>query len=782
MCNCNTTAGYFATADNYTCSYDPDNAGSLAGQMPSWRLPPRSKAPRSYVASLKLTNRANLTSIAWTNPIVIDLDAPTYQNISFSYQGNNVDVLRNGSQEVKWQFQSNASGMAYYEYGLGSAPGLLDLVPKARTLSSNITLTIPTPKAPINTAYFMLTGYSGSLLNTTRFIAMSLLTGPPSVTQAIVQFTEMGRFLTWKNFTDPVGVSNYYVGIGTQPLGNNLLNWTMTSSANITTGPFLRDLCSGVGCGTGFLPEQLPSVATPVWFSIRADNRAGFWSPPVSATFPTVLLGSDSAVLDSSISTGSVHGFEDGSAVATITARIPANSLNTAAMIGIGLYQYAISTLTSITLVRPEPLLVLRAGSMYATYASVHLHLVSLMSNGSLSMTLPASGVNGTITVQTLASATIGPACVYYQGQMNSSIYKPGTWSATSTTSDGIRLISWTPNAPGLYALFYNSSFPSFTDLNDDSLAEILYVQHSTVTERVDFGWGVFGGSIAAPSGRRTYVASLSPFYNTSTGFGTAFLMNEVIVAVGDFDADGRLDYVLSTSGYPLYSDWSAARYQIIFNKSSTAPMSVATPKTMIYPQYYDRHILMGFADIDGDTFLDSVWYSTGFFSINYSPGVTICSGKGGNYATGCASPFFISFSPFQTVGLGSWSPGSSGILTFARNYNTLSFAIVNFLLTKSAAGTVTSISTRSPVALSMTIQAQPWQVWLARVPGDLDGNGISDLILQCTSYVGMCGPLQNLYSYTMIWYLSPVGKVISTAVLSTPPASRIALGTLIYR
>ncbi|KAJ3166220.1 hypothetical protein HDU88_003443 [Geranomyces variabilis] len=779
-CYCNTTAGYFPTADNYTCSYDPDNAGALAGQMPSWRLPSRSKAPRSYIASLKLTNRANLTSVAWTNPIVIDLDAPTYQNISFSYQGNNVDVFRNGSQEVQWQFQSNASGMAYYEYGLGSAPGLTDLVPWARTLSSNITLIVPTPNSSISQVYFMLTGYSGSLLNTTRVIPMSLLTGPPSVNQATVQFTQMGRFLTWQNFTDPVGVSNYYVGIGTQVFGNNLLNWTLTASGNTTVGPFLRDLCSGPGCGTGFLLKQLPSVATPVWFSIRADNRAGFWSPPVAAAFPTVLLGSDAALLDSLTGTGSVRGFEDASAVATITARIPVNSANTAAMIGIGSYQYAITTLTNITLVRPEPLLVLRAGSMYATYALVHLHLLSLMSNGSLSMTLPPSGVNGTITVQALAS--IGPPCMYYQGQMTSSAYKPGAWTAVSTTSNGAPLISWTPNSPGLYGLYYNSSFPSFTDLNADSLAEILYVQHSTVTERVDYGWGVFGGSISAPSGRRTYVASLSPSYNTTTNFGTAFLMNEVVAAVGDFDADGRLDYVLSTSGFPLYSDWSAAQYQIVFNKSSTARMTIAPPRTMIYPQYYDRYILMGFADIDGDTFLDSVWYSTGLFSINYSPGVTICAGKGGNYATGCTSPWYISFAPFQIVGLGSWSPGASGILTFSRKYNTLSFAIVNFLITKSAAGAVTSISTRSPVAVSLTIQAQPWQVWLARVPGDLNGDGTSDMVLQCTSYIGMCGPSQNLYSYTLVWYLSPVGKVISTAVLSTPLASRIALGTLIYR
>ncbi|KAI8585765.1 hypothetical protein BDZ88DRAFT_491682 [Geranomyces variabilis] len=781
ICACNHTSGYFETADNYTCSYDPDNAGWLAGLSSYFKMPTQSKSPRSYVASLRVTNKANLSSTTWTKPIMIDQDPPTFQKLTFYYQGIAITVLRNTSLEAEWKFQSNISGMAYYSYSLGSAPGAADIVAKTRTLASNVTFQVTNPN--FSQVFFSVTGVSGAFLNTTQVVPMFLSTGPPSAENASVSYAQVGQFLTWKDFTDPVGLANYYVGIGTQIRGNDLLNWTMSANANVNTGPFLTGLCSGLGCGTPFLPSSIPSVATPVWMSIRAENRAGFWSRPISATFPTVLLGSDAAILKGNVTSKSTWGFDDSSAIATIAGRLPTNATNTVAMLPLGPYQYDISKNTSITLARPDRLMTLRAGSMYAQFADVSVHIVSLMYDGSLSKTLPSPGVNASITVK--FPRTDGPPALYYQGQMNTTAFVPTPWISQATDFDSTnKVVSWKPIAPGIHALYYNRTFPSFIDLNSDALADILHVIHSTVTEKVDFGWGIFGGSIAGPVPRRNYVASLSPAYSNKTvGFGPIITNNDYIAAVGDFDADGRMDYVLSSAGYPIYSDWGSASYKIVFNKTSTASMTVNPPKIGVYPQYYDRHILMGFADVDGDTFLDSVWYSTGFFSINYSPGVTICSGKGGNYATGCASPWYTSFAPYSIIGMGSWSAGSYGILTYTRDFDgTLSFSIVNLLLAKSSADAITSISTLAPVAVSMTVQALRWQVWLARVPGDLNGDGSSDLILQCTSWVGACGPSNNLYSYTVIWYLNSLGKVIGTSVLTTPTASRIALGTLIYR
>ncbi|KAJ3144279.1 hypothetical protein HDU89_008606 [Geranomyces variabilis] len=730
----------------------------------------------SLIPTIHRSIVANLSSTTWTKPIVIDQDPPTFQKLTFYYQGSAITVLRNTSLEAEWKFESNISGMAYYSYSLGSAPGAADIVAKTRTLASNVTFQVTNPN--FSQVFFSVTGVSGAFLNTTQVVPMFLSTGPPSAENASVSYAQVGQFLTWKDFTDPVGLANYYVGIGTQIRGNDLLNWTMIANANANTGPFLTGLCTGLGCGTPFLPSSIPSVATPVWMSIRAENRAGFWSRPISATFPTVLLGSDAAILKGNVTSKSTWGFDDSSAIATIAGRLPTNATNTVAMLPLGPYQYDISKNTSITLARPDRLLTLRAGSMYAQFADVSMHIVSLMYDGSLSKTLPSPGVNASITVK--FPRTDGPPALYYQCQMNTTAFMPTPWISQATDFDSTnKVVSWKPIAPGIHALYYNRTFPSFLDLNSDALAEILHVIHSTVTEKVDFGWGIFGGSIAGPVRGRNYVASLSPAYSNKTvGFGPTITNNDYIAAVGDFDADGKMDYVLSSAGYPIYSDWGSASYKIVFNKTSTASMTIG-----VYPQYYDRHILMGFADVDGDTFLDSVWYSTGFFSINYSPGVTICSGKGGNYATGCASPWYTSFAPYSIIGMGSWSPGSYGILTYTRDFDgTLSFSIVNLLLAKSSAGAITSISTLAPVAVSMTVQALRWQVWLARVPGDLNGDGSSDLILQCTSWVGACGPSNNLYSYTVIWYLNSLGKVIGTSVLTTPTASRIALGTLIYR
>ncbi|KAI8590689.1 hypothetical protein BDZ88DRAFT_83381 [Geranomyces variabilis] len=681
--------------------------------------------------------------------------------------------------EVQWQFQSNTSGLAYYHFGVGSAPGLTDLVPRTRTLSSNVTFTMPTPSPALSQVYFFLTGVSGSLLNTTQIIPIFLETQPPS--PGIIQYAQYGQFLVFQNFSDLVGISTYYVGIGTKPRGNDLLNWTLTANGDVFTGPFLYGLCNGPGCAVSPLPTQLLSVATPVWFSIRAENRAGFWSEPVSAAFPIVLLGSDAAILTGSLTQNSTWGFEDSSAVATISGRLPTNATNTVALIAVGAYQYSTSRSTGITLVRPKALLVLRAGSAYATYASVHLHLLSILYDASFSKAMPAPSVNASIAVQTFG--TNGPPVLYYQGQMNSSSFTPLPWVAQPTTSDAVsKTITWNPKAPGIYALYYNETFPSFTDVNGDSLADILYVIHPTVPDWTDYGWGILGSSIPAPSSKRQYVVSLSPSYKTVTNFAVMFLRNEVIVAVGDFDADGSVDYVLSTAGYPIYSPWGGVYYTIVFNQSSTPTMTIAPPKTGIYPYYYDQHILMGFSDLDGDTFLDSVWYSTGWFSIHYSPGITICSGKGGNYAAGCASPWYISFEHYAVLGMGSWSPGTTGIMTFQRIDNTVSFSITNLLPATSSTGAVTSISRLPLINISMSLQAQPWQVWLARISGDLNGDGTSDLVLQCTSYIGFCGPSGSLYSYTIVWYLNSVGKVISTGVLTTPSGSRLALGTLIYR
>ncbi|KAJ3137167.1 hypothetical protein HDU90_002339 [Geranomyces variabilis] len=641
ICYCNTTSGYFPTADNFTCSFDPDNAGVLQGLLSTWRIPPQTKSPRSYAFSLRVTNKASLSTTAWTNPIVIDQDPPVFQTISFSYQGSAVDVLRNGSQEVQWRFQSNISGMAYYEFGLGSAPNLTDIVAKTMTVSSSVSFTIPTLAQ--SQIHFVITGYSGSMLKTTQSFPMFYLTGPPSIDKATVQLTRVGRFLQWQNFTDPVGVSNYYIGIGTQFAGNDLLNWTMTSNGQALTGPFLSGLCTEIGCGTPFLPTTLSSVAAPVWFSIRADNRAGFWSAPVSASRPTVLLGSDAAIIyaNGNGAPVSTYGFEDSTAVATISAQLSPNTSSTVALIAVGAYQYTVTQRTQITLIRPQPLLVMRAGSMYATYGKVHLHLLNVAYDGSLTpwfLTSGAStGVNVTVSVQTLLTAAIGPASFYYQGQMSNTIYQPGPWVAKATTTNqNAKMISWSADSPGLYAMFYNSSFPSFLDLNADALAEVLHVVPVGAMQPTSLV--VAMNESLVPDAGRGYVASLSPFYNSTMGFAQTYTGNETIVAIGDFDADGSPDYVLSLSGYPVHASWSAANYQIVFANRSTPMVTIAKPNTGIAPQNYDQHVLIGFADVDGDTFLDSVWQSLGDSSINYSPGISLCCDQG-NFATGCSDP-----------------------------------------------------------------------------------------------------------------------------------------------
>ncbi|KAJ3166211.1 hypothetical protein HDU88_003434 [Geranomyces variabilis] len=131
---------------------------------------------------------------------------------------------------------------------------------------------------------------------------------------------------------------------------------------------------------------------------------------------------------------------------------------------------------------------------------------------------------------------------------------------------------------------------------------------------------------------------------------------------------------------------------------------------------------------------------------------------------------------------LGSWSPGTTGIMTFQRNCNTILFSVTTLLPVTTSTGAVTSISRLLSLEISLSLQAQPWLVWLARISGDVNGVGTSDLVLQGTSYIGSCGPTGLLYSYTIVWHLNSVGKAISEQVLATPSGSRLELGTLIYQ
>ncbi|KAJ3168097.1 hypothetical protein HDU87_001238 [Geranomyces variabilis] len=740
------------------------------------------KAPRTYYATLRLTNKANISATSWTTPIIIDQDPPALQVFRLSYQGVSIEALRNTRMEAEWRFHSNISGVAYYQYGLGSAPGLTDMIPNQRTRSSSVTIT--PPSTPSGRVYFTLTAYSGSMVNSTQIIPLDLSVSAPST--GTVAYAQYGQFMTWANFTDPVGVSSFYIGIGTQLGGNDLMNWTLTGNGAQNTGPFLLSLCSGPGCATSPLPAQILSVATPVWFSIRASNRAGFWSAPANASFPTILLGSDAAILKANVSTASTSGFEDNGAIATISGCPAAGATAIAAMISIGPYQYAVSKKTAITLVRPTTLLVLRAGSMYASYGLVHMHIASVNADGSLSAKLPVTVSNASIALQALR--TDGKPAIYYQGQMNSSSFIPAAWTAvTATNTSAINAnVVWKPTAPGIYGLYYNWTFPSFLDMNGDALVDVLHVSHSNMPATRDYGWGMLGSLLSAPVATRQYVALLSPDYKATATFATTFFKNEVVVAVGDFDADGKMDYVLNAPGYPLYADWGYASYKIVFNQSTTPSMTLTPPATSIYPQYFDRHYLLGFFDVDGDTFLESVWFSTGARSINFSPGLTICPNKGANYSAGCGSPLYLSlkpFLPYTLLGIGSWSPGGIGIMkSYSRPDSTLAFAIVNLQVIKSSTGAITSISTLPLIYVSMSINVEHWQVWLARVPGDLNGDGIADMVLQCTSVIGICGPSRNLYSYTIVWYLNSMGSVISTSVLATPAGSRLALGTEIYR
>ncbi|KAJ3152853.1 hypothetical protein HDU89_001058 [Geranomyces variabilis] len=408
----------------------------------------------------------------------------------------------------------------------------MDIVPKTRTLSSNVTFIIPSTSA--GEVYFVVTGHSGAMLNTTQAVKMLLMTGPPDIEGAVVEYMRMGQFLQWRNFGEPV--ASYYVGIGTQLGGNNLLNWTMISDNTVLRGPFLAGLCNGLGCGTPLLPRQIQSVATPVWFSIRADNRAGFWSSPVSVAFPTVLFGSDAALIfpTGKLTTSSSRGFEDLSAVATISAQLPMDGAQTVGIIPIGPYQLTTSRLTGISLIRPPPLLTLRAGSTYAIYASVHLHLACTQENGALASALPEGiQINASISVQNLYSASLGAPTIFYQGPMSNTMLKPSSWTPQMTVTDaGTKSVHWLPGAPGIYALFYNSTFPSFTDLNADGLADILLVE-TQPTVQTDIGWGVLGSSLGGLNSSLRYTARLSPAYNSTMVFSPTFVHNETIAAVG---------------------------------------------------------------------------------------------------------------------------------------------------------------------------------------------------------------------------------------------------------
>ncbi|KAJ3176019.1 hypothetical protein HDU87_005536 [Geranomyces variabilis] len=627
-CACNATLGLFLDpVDQKTCYWLPDQSPLVANRTVVPTYPNSTKVSIPYFPVFKMINGANLSSTVWSDSFIIDEDPPVLNSVVLYARGLQVSVLSPGDVTATWDFSSPTSGIAYYEYSIGTSATSADIIATQVTLNKTVTFTVTAAQYAVY--YLTVTAFNGALLNATTVLPIPIETVGPSTTGVAVSLFSFGHAVSWTPFNDLVGVTRVYAAIGSRAGQSDIMSWSQVGGVSLSNATFIADpTCVTCGSISTYLPTTFSTIAVPVYFSIQAANQAGLLSSPVSAP-AALLLGTDASTLSASGNL-TVGNFINSQAQMTVSATLVSGA-HRLTVIPINSAQYQMSQSTATPLTVPANLTIYRTGSTSIKYLQIHVLIASVGNNASLDSTMMGANVSAACQIAGFAVPGAAQPVVYYSG----TVYNQSTWMAQKTAIDPITgSIKWTPTLPGYYAVFLNTTVPSYLDYNKDALADIMLT-----------------------SGKGAFYSALSPSWTT---LGLVFNQTGVprLSAISDFDGDGILDVaVANTSGTYL----------------STMTASASVRKTVLLPapslpagsqRFVVAPSLLGLSDIDGDLVPDLIWSAT---TDRAGPVLLVGPSTRGNYTNpGVAMPVSLPYAD-QVVGLGSWGT-RTGVLCSTRN------------------------------------------------------------------------------------------------------------------
>ncbi|KAK7493717.1 hypothetical protein BaRGS_00015046, partial [Batillaria attramentaria] len=226
----------------------------------------------SYVALLKLTNKAGMSTLVQSEPFIIDSTPPgpgTVWNSASNSTDHRAYSTEVGVYRVHWSgFNDPHSGLHYYRVGLGSQPGQTDVHPL--TYVGLQTFYVWRRELAQGKRYYTTVEAcnKAALCRMTSSSSLTFDNSPPTPGRVVVGFDgHHSKYLghnsslpvQWTGFSDPqTGISEFWWCVGTTSGGCDVAPpvHTMLSQATVRSG------------------IALP-VATPLYVTVRARNPAG---------------------------------------------------------------------------------------------------------------------------------------------------------------------------------------------------------------------------------------------------------------------------------------------------------------------------------------------------------------------------------------------------------------------------------------------------------------------------------------------------------------------------
>ena len=212
----------------------------------------------TYYFAVRATSPAGLKGSAGvSNGIMLDATPPSTPVVTDGGAYASQAVL-----QAEWSSSDPESGIAYYEYAVGTSPGASDIVPFTKSTSTQVTLS-GLPLVSGAAYYFAVTATNNAGLTSAVGLSSSIIvdTAPPSapvvtggggyISQPILQ-------ASWTSADPAWNISFYEYAVGTSPGGTDVVGFTNAGTSTQVT-------LAGLPLTNGMTH----------YFAVRATNLAG---------------------------------------------------------------------------------------------------------------------------------------------------------------------------------------------------------------------------------------------------------------------------------------------------------------------------------------------------------------------------------------------------------------------------------------------------------------------------------------------------------------------------
>ena len=276
----------------------------------------------TYYFAVKAKNGQGLWSEVGTSDgiTVSDITPPTTPVVT-----DDGDTTTNATQlHASWSSSDSESGIAEYQYAIGTSAGGTDVVPwtsagtDTEVTHTDLNLTVGT------TYYFAVKAQNGqglwSEVGVSDGITVSDITPPttPVVTDdgdTTTSTTELHA--TWISSDPELGIAEYQYAIGTSAGGTDVVPWTSAGTDTEVTHTGLN-----------------LTVGATYYFAVKAQNGQGLWSE----------AGTSDGITVSDITPPTTPVVTDDGDTTTSTTQLHATWTSSDPESGIAEYQYAIGT------------------------------------------------------------------------------------------------------------------------------------------------------------------------------------------------------------------------------------------------------------------------------------------------------------------------------------------------------------------------------------------------------------------------------------------------------